>query len=782
MSQKRRRRQQSDSTETLTRRDFLKSTGAVASGSLVLGERLLQVEQASDETKKGIGLTGYTDCLSVQQGETIRFMVSSEHPQYMVDIVRLIHGDPNPKGPGFKEELIKTTVNGGYSGRKQELHPGSYVMIPDSDLLQHTGSFTLQVWIYPTTCQKGVQGILTKWSPIDKSGYGIFIEHDGSLALWIGDGNGRVIKVRTNKPLHNLRWYFAAATYEASTGRVVLYQEPVATWSIGITPSIVTQATQLRFVGKNRAPFLMGAYCVSMPPGRNYKGGYFNGKIESPRLFCRALEMSEIEALKQGSSTHELKTGLVAAWDFSLEMSSRNIRDSSPNRLHGSTVNMPMRAVTGHDWRHCETDFKYAQKEYNAIHFHDDDLDDAGWEESFRFSVPSQMRSGIYAARLRAGDAEDHIPFFVRPQRGTVGARIAYLIPSFTYLAYANLHTGIPGLLSLYDHHSDGSGVCYASRLRPLVNNIRPKAFTWFSTTGQVYPRHLCADLYFIDWMEAKGYQYDIITDEDLHHEGIQLLASYRVVVTGSHPEYYSERMLDGLTGYLANGGRLMYLGGNGFYWVTSMDPEQPHLIEIRRWGGTETWKAAPGEYHHSTTGELGGLWRHRGRPPQQLVGVGFTAQGWSSNPLGCGTGRPYSRKPGSFDARADFIFQGIEKDERLGDFEPLGLGYGAAGDEIDRNDQALGTPDHALLLATASGFSDAYLHVIEELLESIHWKTEDPLVRSDLLYFECPKGGAVFSVGSISWFGSLSHNGYKNNVSKITDNVLRRFASDVPL
>ena len=31
--------------------------------------------------------------------------------------------------------------------------------------------------------------------------------------------------------------------------------------------------------------------------------------------------------------------------------------------------------------------------------------------------------------------------------------------------------------------------------------------------------------------------------------------------------------MLNGLRSYLNGGGRLMYLGGNGFYWVTPMDP-----------------------------------------------------------------------------------------------------------------------------------------------------------------------------------------------------------------
>ena len=97
--------------------------------------------------------------------------------------------------------------------------------------------------------------------------------------------------------------------------------------------------------------------------------------------------------------------------------------------------------------------------------------------------------------------------------------------------------------------------------------------------------------------MEVQGCDYDVVTDEDLHREGADLLASYKVVVTGTHPEYWTEQMLDGLEGYLADGGRLMYLGGNGFYWITSFDPERPHVIEIRRWGGTGPWKAQPGEY-----------------------------------------------------------------------------------------------------------------------------------------------------------------------------------------
>ena len=49
--------------------------------------------------------------------------------------------------------------------------------------------------------------------------------------------------------------------------------------------------------------------------------------------------------------------------------------------------------------------------------------------------------------------------------------------------------------------------------------------------------------------------------------------------------------------------------------------------------------------------------------------------------------------------------------------------------------------------------------------------------VRADLAFAELPSGGAVFSVSSIAWCGSLPHNNYDNNVSRITANVLNRFA-----
>jgi N,N-dimethylformamidase len=319
--------------------------------------------------------------------------------------------------------------------------------------------------------------------------------------------------------------------------------------------------------------------------------------------------------------------------------------------------------------------------------------------------------------------------------------------------------------LSVYDWHADGSGICYSSRLRPILH-MRPDMRAWVNNGL----RHFAADLNLVDWLEHQNVPYDVATDEDLHTDGQTLLAPYSVVVTGTHPEYWTAPMMAALEGYLAAGGRLMYLGGNGFYWITSVHPERPHVIEVRRGiAGTRAWQSAPGECYQSTTGEPSGLWRYRGKSPQSLVGVGFTAQGWGGT-------RGYRRQADSFDERAAFIFEGIGPDEIIGDFG-LVMG-GAAGDEIDRADSSLGTPPHALVVASATDFSDYYQFVVEDILMTKPGQggAANPKVRADMVYFEMPHGGAVFSVGSINWCGSLPYNNFDNNVSRVTENVLRRF------
>ena len=50
-----------------------------------------------------------------------------------------------------------------------------------------------------------------------------------------------------------------------------------------------------------------------------------------------------------------------------------------------------------------------------------------------------------------------------------------------------------------------------------------------------------------IDWLDHQGVDYDVITDEDLHDDGYELLQDYRVILTGTHPEYHSTPMWDAM-------------------------------------------------------------------------------------------------------------------------------------------------------------------------------------------------------------------------------------------
>jgi len=754
-----------------------------------------------------IHISGYSDKISVTAGERIRFMVSVEGAQrYHAAIVRLINGDADPAGPGAKEEPITTSVNGAYEARVQPIYSGSHIVVDDGEGLLNLGTtISLHTFLMPTTPLKGVQGIMTRWNPAHRSGWALLIDESGHLMFTVGDGAGHLVQAIAPSPLRTGVWYSAGASYNRATGRGIVHLAPVINavnsliGRVAKVPPAVTEELELQRVDfHSDCKMVIAGWAASVTAGgRLIVNGHFNGKIDRPRVYGRALGPAEFALLAVGREPGS--RGLIARWDFADGIgpdgvSSDKVTDTSGNDLHGRCVNSPARAMTGYNWQGREEHFIHAAAQYGAIHFHDDDLEDAGWETSFELLVPEAMRSAIYAAKLTAGETVDYISFAVHRPAGQPAAKIAFLMPTASYMAYSNEllgfsqnitepiagHPMILGLddihlyehpelgLSTYDHHSDGSGVCYVSRLRPIPN-LRPH----HRFSGEVWG--LAADLRLIDWLVSAGFEHDIITDEDLHRDGIALLSGYKVVLTGTHPEYYSSAMLDALELYLNSGGRLMYLGGNGFYWVTSYHPAKPYLIEVRRGeGGMRAWQAAPGEYYHSTTGERGGLWRNRARAPQKLVGVGFAAQGFDRSSY-------YGRMPDSLDGRVSFIFEGIADKELIGNFGLIG--GGAAGQEIDRYDRALGTPPNAMLLASSEGHTDNVQRVVEEIYFNYPGTggTQDPGVRGDICYFTTA-GGAVFSTGSIAWCGSLSHNNYDNNVSRITANVLRRFVSDEPL
>ena len=714
-----------------------------------------------------IPLIGYADTMSVRPCGRIAFKVSSRlDGPYRADLVRIISGDPNPAGLGLIEHPVTATFAGEYPSRTQSISAGSYAMVDGIDAIGSLGQLALSAIIWPTTPEKGPQGVVTL---IGTGGtrLALGITGAGQAALW-DDGDAPLIQSEIR--LRPRQWMRLSAAIDLASGTVEL---EVA--SLDASPG-AAQRCQTAGLALPNAITPAKLYVAALDGAAC--SGLYNGKIEEPTLHAGLGDF----------------TKPALALDFSRAIPTQFVEDTGPHSFTGKLVNLPTRAVTGSVWTGDEMCWRHAPADYAAIHFHDDDLGDCGWETDFVFDVPSDLPSGLYAAKLTGGAAVDRIPFIVPPPQGSRGADLCVVIPTFTYLIYGN-HARIDFTdemrqridawggfswnpidhpefgLSTYNRHSDGSGISVASPQRPLLT-LRPDFLSLLDPRGSGL-RHLPADTHLLAWLAEKGIACDLITDHELHAEGASALDGYRAVLTATHPEYHTRETLDALTGYRDDGGRLAYLGGNGFYWRIAMQTEAPWALEVRRAeGGIRAWDAQPGEYWQAFDGAYGGLWRRNARPPQLLVGIGFSAQGLFE-------GAAYRRTPASHDNKFSWLFECIDS-EVLGDFGFSG--GGAAGFELDRVEPALGTSSEATVLASSFAHGDHFTPVYEDLLNHVttaFGQAPDELVRADMIYWDTPSGGAVFSVGSITFCGSLPCSNFENDISRLLLNVLSRWLSE---
>ena len=702
-------------------------------------------------------ITGYLDRFSHRPGESFAVKVSAPGGgSARARLVRVISGDPNPEGPGLRFEDCAAHFDHGFHARQQLIHQGSYARVPQPP--RRTGA-----------CTWSVLALLEAQPPADAA---LLSEEQPHVIVTMGVGPGGAwadiagVRLETGTPWRLRQWMRLWLSADPGTGEIILGQQPLGGEAITARSS----HPGLRLPDGGGA-LLIAARHTAQPRA------HFTGRLEGPALH------TGFQRVWPEAATP------LAAWDFSRGITTQAITDTGPQACHGVLINAPTRAMAGARWTGAEMCWRHAPDDYAAIHFHADDLGDCCWETDFEFVVPQGLRSGAYALHLTCAAGEDWLPLYILPPRGTATAPVAFLASTFTYQAYANHARGNADAAyrarvaawgayphnpddyplygrSTYNRHADNSGIALSSRLRPILT-MRPGFLTFNDPRGSGL-RHYPADTHLLAWMESRGFDFDVITDEDLHEEGAALLAPYNVVLTGSHPEYHTSETLDALTEYTQGSGRMMYLGGNGFYWRIAT---VPGVLEVRRAeGGIRAWAANSGEYYHQLDGQYGGLWRRNGRPPQKLAGVGFSGQGLFE-------GTHYRKLPAAADHAE--IFKGVEE-ETFGDY---GLsGGGAAGFELDRADFTLGTPANAAILARSEDPPASFVTVPEELLShvtTISGEKADALKRAEIVYFTTPGGGAVFAVGSITWCGSLWRDGaFQGPVSRIMENVLRRFAA----
>ncbi|CAM5761940.1 large subunit of N,N-dimethylformamidase [Labrys miyagiensis] len=703
-------------------------------------------------------LTGYLSKLSCRAGETVDVMVSSSSPDVTIDVIRLIHGDTNPLGPGFVFDEIAEIAPQTVSAREMATPIGSFAVSAAPLAMESGKGLDIRMAIWPTVPALGRRQTLLG---LPGMGLSLCLDQAGCLTLLrAGD-----VVCRIERPFSRRTWYaLSVSISSASTAisvdilrkagavRSAFASQTGGGWPLGGSSDIFLAASHCREEGEQRFPI-----------------DVYNGKIACPSLSSGSLA--------------------IAKWAFEQDMDLQVCRDIiGGNDLR--LVNVPTRAMTGPAWNGLVHAWTLDPSQYDAIHFHDDDLSDAGWPVSAQVSIPESLRSGVYAVRLRTADAEDHIPLAVRPGPNAAPSPIAFVLGTYTYVAYANEHltegefeqgselevkTGEAETLaaahqewgkSVYDYHSDGSGVAHSTHLRPIPN-MRPTYQFW----GFDAPRRFSCDLYIVNFLHQRCLPFDIITEHDLDAEWETILDPYQTVIASSHPEYYSGQMLDAYERHAETGGGLLYLGGDGFYWVTTAVRDLPHVIEVRKFEGLRHWEAGPGERYHSSTGELGGIWRSRGRSAHAIFGVGMAGYGWDRKAPG------YRRTTASYEPEASWVFDGIE-DEVIGDFGLIM--NGTSGDEIDRIDYHYGTPPETIVLASSEPHSEWYVPVPEDILSTSNKMNAayNPNVRSDMVLIEKDGGGAVFSVGSIIFAGALPVNGGKNNVATLLENVVRNFTA----
>ncbi|HEX7290081.1 MAG TPA: N,N-dimethylformamidase beta subunit family domain-containing protein [Conexibacter sp.] len=736
-------------------------------------------------------LIGYASRVSVAPGEELSFMVGADVERAEARLVRLLHGDE--RSPlGLIERELPSSLDGAWRLERQRVHPGSF------GLVEAHGAFAAgpralsgHLFACPTlTGRAAPQGLLAHVGADGARRWELVAETGGELAMRVFGDGGELGCARIAGALRDRVWHAIGFAIDAERARVELWVTPLSGLLAGVALH-VDAALAPGTVADGPGPLLLAARRLIERAGEPRAADTFDGKLERPTLLAGRLDAEAAGRLARGVEPDRIGVPLALDLDLGAAADGWELVDRSPHAHRGRLWNAPLRAVPSHRWRGEQIAPALASAAYAAVRFHADDVHHADWRPTRSWTVPAELASGLYALRLRADGAEDRIPFVVRPPRDRATQRVALWLPTFTYAAYANARecqagkpygdfrpAGCAGDEQLarhpewggstYDVHADGSGVAISSLARP-VPNLRP-TYRAGLVDG---PRHLSADLYLVHWLEHAGVAVDVIADEDVHADGVELLQRYATVLTGSHPEYVTGAELDAVDAYVDGGGRLMYMGGNGFYWVTSVEPGNATTVEVRRGhAGTRCWDAAPGEQHHQLTGEPGGLWRHRGRPPHALVGIGFVAEGRD------GANGPYRRAPASFEPAGAWAFAGIGPDE------PIGAGghvmAGAAGDELDSADGALGTPPETLVLATADGHSDAYWLVIEDLCANGPdlSGSRDARIRADVALTPTRNGGAVFAVGSMSWAGALSQRGYDNPVARLSENVLRAFAA----
>jgi N,N-dimethylformamidase len=343
-----------------------------------------------------------------------------------------------------------------------------------------------------------------------------------------------------------------------------------------------------------------------------------------------------------------------------------------------------------------------------------------GWSETFALDITEDWVPGLYSAQcIDTAGAVSHIVFTVKPSDRR--ADFAVLTCSNTLSAY-----NAWGGRSKYSPGGHSVATLSFQRPNPLSAPVdaAPKG-----QNGYGMP-----EFWTLNWMEDQGYNADVYTETDFE-SGIPWLQSYKALILNNHPEYWTDIMRDRLDTYLAGGGNLLYVGGNGLFERCIIQDGGTSLLF---YDGNPPVR----DPHYFLNAPS--------RPERAVLGVGFLYE-------------PNTAAPYKVVNAAHRFFRGTGLNN-CDLFGQDGRNGAASGWEMDSSEA--GTQPEGVVVSAHEG-NDRGAPPVNFQLLAVGTNT---VGGAHMVYYRHPGGGIVFSVGSLNFTGSLADD---PTVQRIVANVL---------